>query len=129
MNMKELSKHPITMMVLTVAITASGTYFGFMRNSEVRDNTHTLNIQHLTQSHEKHIQKDREQDTEIASIKSLLNSYSSLPPRVAQLEKFTETIKADLSEVKLNQSLQKNDADHMMHDLDEIKELLKSQIK
>lgn len=129
MNMNEVSKHPLVIAALTATLTLVTGYFGFVKQSEIIDTQHTLKLNHLEESHIKHEEKDTEQDRKIAAMESLVNSYSTLPPRVTQLEQFTQSFASDLNQIRINQSLQKNDADHMLHDLDELKELLNQLVK
>ncbi len=127
--MNEVSKHPLLLILITSTITLGTGYFGFVRDSEIRDTVHEAKIEALSAIYTNHEKKDSEQDSKIASVESTLTAYATIPPRVSQLEKLTQSFSTDLNQIKINQSLQKNDADHMMHDLDELKDLLKQALK
>ena len=121
--------HPLTGQALTVIAICVVGYFGFVDKSNTTDTKHEGQIKNLGEKHELHLLNDQKQDETIAAIQADIINLSNLPPRVAQLESFTQTVVSEFQELKLNQSIQQNDNEHMLHDLDEVKDLLKELTK
>lgn len=110
-------KHPVTVLVLSVVITSTVGYFGFV--SDVRKHEATTNEKHSTLN-----LALSEVKIEVDKLSGMVHSYAALPPRVTKLEESQERMQEQLQTVLVNQGIQRSELGHIRDTSEDIKYLL-----
>jgi len=115
--MNKFISHPLTVAIIPMFIIGAVGYFGFVQSSE--------NTDILLQAKLYELQKDINPiQQDIKTLQVQLHNYSSIPPRVSQLEASQKEMRDQIQTVLINQGIQSNELSNIKNGINDIKDLL-----